>query len=124
MQHLNSIRGNPPQVNGNPEPSTKRAQEYNNINVEPNKVCNATVSQIKHDFKEASHTLPIDLAESWHFNSLVVLSIHKDVCGLFKKFGTFEIAYQLDVLAMSAKLCCLLACFLIIILSAMSSCCD
>jgi hypothetical protein len=32
-----------------------------------------------------------------------------------KSFGTFEIARQLDVLAMSGKLCCLLAFFLIII---------
>jgi hypothetical protein len=41
-----------------------------------------------------------------------------------KSFRTYEIALQLDVLAMSGKLRCLVVCFLIIILFAMSSCCD
>jgi hypothetical protein len=41
-----------------------------------------------------------------------------------KSFRTFEIARQLNVLAMSGKLCCLVVCFLIIILFAMSSCYD
>jgi hypothetical protein len=36
----------------------------------------------------------------------------------------FEIAPQLDVLAMLGKLCCLVACFLITILFAALSCCD
>jgi hypothetical protein len=44
MHHLNNIRKNPPEVNGNPDPSTKRAQEYHNINAEPNKVYDAIVS--------------------------------------------------------------------------------
>jgi hypothetical protein len=39
-----------------------------------------------------------------------------------KSFGTFETVRQLNVLAMSGKLCCLVACFLIIILFAQSSC--
>jgi hypothetical protein len=41
-----------------------------------------------------------------------------------KSFGTFEIVRQLDVLIVLVKLFCLVACFLIIILFAMSSCCD
>jgi hypothetical protein len=41
-----------------------------------------------------------------------------------KSYGTFEIVRQLGVLAMSGKLCCLMACFLIIILFAASSCYD
>jgi hypothetical protein len=41
-----------------------------------------------------------------------------------KSFGTFEIARQLDVLAMTGKLCCLVACFLINVLFAASSYCD
>jgi hypothetical protein len=41
-----------------------------------------------------------------------------------KSFRTSEIARQLDILAMSRKVCCLVACFIIIILFATSSCCD
>jgi hypothetical protein len=41
-----------------------------------------------------------------------------------KSLGTFEIARQLHILAMSGKLHCLIACFLIIILFAVSTCYD
>jgi hypothetical protein len=36
-----------------------------------------------------------------------------NICGLFKKYQTFETAHQLDVLARSGKLCCLVACFIL-----------
>jgi hypothetical protein len=78
IQPLNDIRANPPQVKGNPE-LTKRVQKYHNINAEANEVCDIRMSQMKHDFKGATHTLPIALAEPQHFNPLAVLSIHKDV---------------------------------------------
>jgi hypothetical protein len=62
-------------------------------------------------------------------NFTVLISLYWSIifvitCGLFKSFGTFEIARQPDILAMSGKLCCLVACFLIIILFAVSYCCD
>jgi hypothetical protein len=67
IQHFevapNVIRGNPPQVNGNPEPSTKRAPKDHNINAEANEVCGAIVTQMKHRFEEESHTLPFALIE-------------------------------------------------------------
>jgi hypothetical protein len=36
---INDIRGNLPQVNGNPEPSTKRARKDHNVNAEANEAC-------------------------------------------------------------------------------------
>jgi hypothetical protein len=43
-------------MNDNPEPSAKLVRKVHNINAEVNKACDVTVTQMKHCFKEASHT--------------------------------------------------------------------
>jgi hypothetical protein len=60
---MNNIRGNLSEVNGNPEPSTKRARKDHNINAQANEACDITVTKMKHHFEEASHTLPFALIE-------------------------------------------------------------
>jgi hypothetical protein len=66
---INDIRGNILQVTGNPEPSTKRARKDHNINAEANETCDAIVTQRKHRFEEASHTLPFALIEPQLFRA-------------------------------------------------------
>jgi hypothetical protein len=56
-------------VNGNPETSTKRARKDHNLNAEVSEACDAIVTQMKHRFGEASHTLPFALIEPQLFTA-------------------------------------------------------
>jgi hypothetical protein len=50
-----------PQVNGNRQPSTKRALKDDNINADEREVRDITVTHMKPRFEETSHILPFAL---------------------------------------------------------------
>jgi hypothetical protein len=75
----------------NLEPSTKCAWKDYNVNAEANEVCDIRVTQMKHCFKEASHTwafavieLQLFMMHKEHFPGELVSSVVK-YCPMLSK---------------------------------------